>query len=153
MYLFATKPINKWSKASGQSSKGLWVENRAEIWVFFFHLFQNCSIFQPFLLLCLFVNFCESGVYSYQFYSLLSTSSPILKYGVWEDHWFPLCYVHESKLKHILTYLLCNFIVFHVYMFIRTPHFFGTLEYPPSFKRPRSLFWKYVQEKTDICST
>ena len=31
VYLLATKPINKWSKASGQSSKGLWVENRAEI--------------------------------------------------------------------------------------------------------------------------
>ena len=56
VYLLATKPTNKWSKASGQSSEGLWVENRAEIWVFFFHLFQNCSIFQPFLFLCLFVN-------------------------------------------------------------------------------------------------
>ena len=31
VYLLATKPMNKWSKASGQSSKGLWVENRAEI--------------------------------------------------------------------------------------------------------------------------
>ena len=31
VYLLATKPINKWSKASGQSLEGLWVENRAEI--------------------------------------------------------------------------------------------------------------------------
>ena len=31
VYLLATKPMNKWSKASGQSSEGLWVENRAEI--------------------------------------------------------------------------------------------------------------------------
>ena len=52
----------KWSKASGQSSGGLWVENRAEIWFFFFQIFKNCSIFQPFLFPCLFVNFCESGV-------------------------------------------------------------------------------------------
>ena len=45
-------------------------------------IFKNCSIFQPFLFLCLFVNFCESGVHSYQFYWLQSTSSPILKFMV-----------------------------------------------------------------------
>ncbi len=49
MYLLATKPMNKRSKASGQSSEGLWVENRDKIGVFFFQLFQNYSIFQPFL--------------------------------------------------------------------------------------------------------
>ena len=42
VYFLATKPMAKWSKASGQSSRGLWVENRAEI-------------FEP-LFLCLFVN-------------------------------------------------------------------------------------------------
>ena len=31
VYLFATKPLVKQSKASGQSSGGVWVENRAEI--------------------------------------------------------------------------------------------------------------------------
>ena len=30
-YLLATKPMAKWSKASGQSSGGLWDENTAEM--------------------------------------------------------------------------------------------------------------------------
>ena len=46
----------KRSRASGQSSGGVWVEDRAEICFFFFQIFQNCSIFQPLLFLCLFVN-------------------------------------------------------------------------------------------------
>ena len=46
---------------------------------FFFQIFQNCSIFQQFLFLCLFVNYCESGVHSFQFSCVLSTSSPIFK--------------------------------------------------------------------------
>ena len=41
----ATKPMVKWSMASGQSSRGVWVENRDEIWYFFFQIFQNCSNF------------------------------------------------------------------------------------------------------------
>ena len=32
-----------------------------------------------FLFLCLYANFCESGVHSYQLYCVQSTSSPILK--------------------------------------------------------------------------
>ena len=30
-HLLATKPMAKWYKASGQSSGGLWLKNRAEI--------------------------------------------------------------------------------------------------------------------------
>ena len=41
VYLLATKPMAKWSKASGQSSRGLWVENRAEIWFFFSFKFDK----------------------------------------------------------------------------------------------------------------
>ena len=40
---------------------------------------SNCSIFQSFLFLCLYANFCEPGVHSYQLYCVQSTSSPILK--------------------------------------------------------------------------
>ena len=93
-HLLATKPMAKWYKASGQSSGGLWLKNRAEIWPFFFQIFQNYSIFQQFLFLCLFVNQCKSGVHSYQFYYVPSTSSPILKSLVPWGHlvlgWFPL---------------------------------------------------------------
>ena len=56
MYLLATKPMAKWSKASGQSSGGLWVENRAENRSFFLSnfskLFNYSAIFVP-------VPFCE----------------------------------------------------------------------------------------------
>ena len=31
VHLLATKPMVKWSMASGQSSRGVWVENKAEI--------------------------------------------------------------------------------------------------------------------------
>ena len=44
------------------------------------HIFlSNCLIFQSFLFLYLYANFCESGVHSYQLYCAQSTSSPILK--------------------------------------------------------------------------
>ena len=52
VYLLATKPMVKQSRASGQSS-GLKTGLKSD---FFFHIFQICSIFQPFLFLCLFVN-------------------------------------------------------------------------------------------------
>ena len=89
MYFLATTTSGL-LRASGQSSGGLWVENRAEIWFFF-------TNFHPFLSMCLFAIFCESGVHSYQFYWLQSTSSPILKFGVCWGHlvwsWFPLWYI------------------------------------------------------------
>ena len=70
--------------------------------LFFFQIFQNCSIFQ---FLCLFVNFWESGVHSYQFYWLQSTSSPILKFRVCWSHlawnWFPLCYSKSNPSKQL----------------------------------------------------
>ena len=56
MYLLATKPMVKRSRSSGQSSGGLWVENKAEIWFFFLSnfskLFNFSAIFVP-------VPFCE----------------------------------------------------------------------------------------------
>ena len=91
----------KWSRASGQSSGGLWVENRAEIWFDFF-FFQ---IFQPFLSLCLFVNFCESGAHSYHFYGK-STSSPILKIG--------MCWGHLSSMGLIPTVLFLKYKKYEV---------------------------------------
>ena len=43
------------------------------------HVFlSKCSIYQSFLILCLYANRCEPGVHSYQFYYIQSTSSPIL---------------------------------------------------------------------------
>ena len=69
-------------------------------------IFFSCNLkkiiifFQPFLFLCLFVNFWESGVHFYQFHCVQSTSTPILKSLVPWGHlvwgWFPLCYVFIS---------------------------------------------------------
>ena len=58
----------KRSKASGASAGGLWVKNRAK--KNFVQIFQNCSIFQQFLFLCLLVNQCKSGLHSYHFFML-----------------------------------------------------------------------------------
>ena len=100
VYLLAIKHMG-----IGQSSGGLWVENWDKIWFVFFQIFQKLSIFQPFLFLCLFLKFCESGVHSYHFYWLKSTSSQILRFEAYWGHlvwgWFSLCYfaaVHFSYL-------------------------------------------------------
>ena len=54
MYLLATKLTAKWSKASGESSGGLRVENRAEVG-FFFKVFKIVQFFSQFIP----VPFCE----------------------------------------------------------------------------------------------
>ena len=78
----------------------------------FFQIFQTCSIFQPFLSLCLFVNFCESGAHSYHFYGQ-STSSPILKIG--------MCWGHLSSMGLIPTVLFLKYkkyeVSFTTYLF------------------------------------
>ena len=81
-------------------------------YLFFRQIFQNCSIFEPFLFLCLFGNFCKYGVHSYQFYHVQSTSSPILKPLVYWGHlvWgkFPLCYFKATIYLHTNRVFLCR---------------------------------------------
>ena len=52
VHLLATKPMAKWSQASGQSARGLWGKNRAEICLFLSNLFNFSAIF-------VLVPFCE----------------------------------------------------------------------------------------------
>ena len=75
-------------------------------------IFQNCSSFEPSLFLCPFGNFWKSGVLSYQFYYVQSTTSPILKPLVDWGHlvWgkFPLCYFKATIYLHTNRVFLCR---------------------------------------------
>ena len=79
----ANTQIFPWSKSSvmqglstGKSFFFFLLLPRGSLWHFFCHVFQNWSIFQSFLFLCFYANFCKSGVHSYQLYCVQTSKYP-----------------------------------------------------------------------------
>ena len=68
----------KQSRVSGRSGlrKGL------NFFFFFFQFFQNCSIFQPFLFICLYVNLCLCANLEFIHIIIFGLKVPILKFRV-----------------------------------------------------------------------
>ena len=104
VHLLANKPMAKWSKASGQSSRGLWVKNRAEMWLFFLSNLE----FIP-------INLIMFQVPPVQFWSPLRSFSLGLIPTVIFEHgqkYLTIIFSNFGHEQQNLNYVLCNYSTF-----------------------------------------
>ena len=96
----STKPMAKWSRATGQLSRGQWVEHKA---FFFYQIFKILPILRHSICFKFSAKSSKAWTFSYQFDNIQSTSSPILKFLLYLAHLFspsqPLCCRKVQKLS------------------------------------------------------